>query len=429
MFELINFTSRKLDHMYMRNPILVFSLLFSVIWSCTSNTDQVQKQSNNVLKEGSWRGVLRPQGVEVPFLFNVTKSAGAYFIELRNAEDKIVLDEVSIKEDSIHAQLYIFDATIHAKIAKDKLSGVWIKNYAENYVIPFEANFGNEPRFAIETNNTPASFSGKWEVDFIKEDRIVKAIGLFKQKDHYITGTFMTSTGDYRFLEGAVNGNTMKLSCFDGSFAFLFEAKMLENGSIEGELWSGKSRHEKWAAKKNDDFELADPYAMTYLKEGYENFDIKFQNTSGELVRLSDTRYQDKIVIVQILGTWCPNCMDETAFYVDWLKKNADRGVEVIGLAFESKADTDYANSRINKMKEKMGIHYEVLFAGTTSEESRAKALPMLNKVMSFPTSIVLDKNHKVRKIHTGFSGPGTGVYYEKFVEEFDLMMDKLIEE
>lgn len=372
---------------------------------------------------------MKPQGIEVPFQFNVKNSNKGYSLELMNAEDRIVLDEVIIKDDSLHAQLFVFDATIHAKISGDRLSGTWVKNYAENYVIPFDATFGSEPRFAIASKSSTASFDGKWEVDLLKEDRIIKAIGLFKQKDQSVTGTFMTASGDYRFLEGVVDGNTLKLSCFDGSFAYLFEAKMLENRTIEGELWSGKSRHEKWVAKRNDDYELPDPYAMTFVKEGYENFELKFPNTSGEVVQLSDARYKDKIVIVQILGTWCPNCMDETAFYVDWLKTNNGRGVEVIGLAFESKADASYANSRINKMKEKMGVEYEVLFAGTTSEESRAKALPMLNKVMSFPTSILLDKRHKVRKIHTGFSGPGTGEYFEKFVEEFDLIMDKLIEE
>ncbi len=414
---------------FMRRTTFILSLFIGLLWSCTTGTDHAIQQSNYALKEGAWKGVLKTQGIEVPFQFNVKHSAKGYSLELINAEDRIVLDEVMIKDDSLHVQLFIFDATIHAKMDGDKLTGVWVKNYAENYVIPFEATFGNEPRFTTESKNNPALFDGKWEVDFIKENRIGKAIGLFKQKDQIVTGTFVTSTGDYRFLEGVVDGDVMKLSCFDGSFSFLFEAKMLENGTIEGEVWSGRSRHERWTAKKNDDFELPDPYAMTYIKEGYENFELKFPNTSGELVQLSDERYKDKIVIVQILGTWCPNCMDETAFYVDWLKNNKGRGVEVIGLAFESKADASYANSRINKMKGKMGIDYEVLFAGTTSEESRAKALPMLNKVMSFPTSIILDKKHKVRKIHTGFSGPGTGEYYEKFVEEFDLMMDKLIEE
>ena len=80
-------------------------------------------------------------------------------------------------------------------------------------------------------------------------------------------------------------------------------------------------------------------------------------------------------------------------------------------------------------MKEKLGVNYEVLIAGTTSQESKDAALPMLNKIMSFPTSIILDRQHKVRKIHTGFSGPGTGEYYENYVEEFNLLMDKLLSE
>lgn len=224
----------------MRKSIFILSLIAGLLFSCTTGTDQVQQQSNQALKEGVWRGVLKPQGIEVPFLFNVKKGDKGYSLELINAGDKIVLDEVKIKDDSLHVQLFIFDSTIHARLNGDQLTGVWVKNYAENYVIPFEATFGNEPRFTIESKDSPALFDGKWEVDFIRENRIGKAIGLFKQKGHIVTGTFVTSTGDYRFLEGVVDGNVMKLSCFDGSFSFLFEANMLDNGTIEGEVWSGR---------------------------------------------------------------------------------------------------------------------------------------------------------------------------------------------
>ena len=221
----------------------------------------------------------------------------------------------------------------------------------------------------------------------------------------------------------------MKMSCFDGCYAYLFEGEMQDNGEIAGDLWSGKTRHDRWTAKRNDDFELPDPYAMTFMKDGFENFEFSFPNTSGKMVNLSDEKYKGKIVIVQLLGTWCPNCMDETLFYVDWLTKNTGRAVEVIGLAFEAKPGVAYATSRIDKMKKRLGIEYEVLIAGTIAPESKAEALPMLNKIMAFPTSIILDKQHKVRKIHTGFSGPGTGDYYENFIEEFNMLIDKMIEE
>ena len=48
---------------------------------------------------------------------------------------------------------------------------------------------------------------------------------------------------------------------------------------------------------------------------------------------------------------------------------------------------------------------------------------------MSYPTTIFIDKKGKVREIHTGFSGPGTGKYYDEFVTEFNQLMDKLISE
>jgi thiol-disulfide isomerase/thioredoxin len=333
-----------------------------------------------------------------------------------------------VQGDSIHIPLYIFDATIHAKVLGDQqLEGVWVKNYAEDYVVPFEASAGDAPRFE-QSGETPSSdFDGKWEVDFISEDGVDKAIGIFDQDGSRVTGTFLTPTGDYRFLEGVAEGNTMKISCFDGTHAFYFEASMTEEGTLRGDFWSGKSWHQPWTAMRNESFELPDPYSMTFIKEGYDTFEFSFPNTSGELVSLDDERYQNKPVVVQILGTWCPNCMDETRFYVDWYARNKDRGVEIVGLAFERKADRDYAIRRIENMKEKLGVEYEVLIAGTTDSASRAQALPMLSKIMSFPTSIILDKQHQVRKIHTGFSGPGTGVYYEKFVDEFELMMDKLI--
>ena len=383
-----------------------------------------------MINEGVWRGILKPQNVELPFNFIVNRNENDVSFELMNASERIPLEEVIFKDDSVHIPMYIFDATIHAKVINgSELRGVWIKNYANDYMVPFEAVYGTKERFILQAEPETVSFDGKWEVDFIEGDGAGKAIGLFNQHGNKVTGTFLTPTGDYRFLEGIASGNQMKLSCFDGTHAYLFEAEMLENGTLSGEFWSGKSWYQSWKAKRNEDFELPDPYSMTYMKEGFDTFEFSFPNTNGEFIGLKNERYKEKVVVVQILGSWCPNCMDETRFYVDWYEKNKQRGVEIIGLSFERKEDFTYASSRISNMKKKLNVNYEILVAGTTGKESRARALPMLNEVMSFPTSIFLDRQHKVRKIHTGFSGPGTGVYYEQFVEEFNLFMDKLITE
>lgn len=412
----------------MKRIVAFFSVLLLVLYAC--EPDAEDQKNKEIIKDGTWRGVLKPQNIQIPFVFQVYKNGGKYSFELVNAEERIPLSEVSIKADSIHVPLYIFDATLHAKIEEGKyMHGIWVKNYLEDYTVPFEASFGDESRFSIKNENASFSFDGKWEVDFITDGGIDKAIGLFEQSGNKLAGTFLTPTGDYRFLEGVVDGSEMKLSCFDGTHAYLFTASGSSDGSIEGDFWSGKTWHQKWVARRNSDFELTDPSSMTYLKNGYETFDIKFPNPDGEVVQLSDERFEAKVVVIQIMGTWCPNCMDETKLLAKWYRKNKERGVAILGLAFERKADVAYAASRIKKMKKMLDVDYQILIAGTNSQESRKQALPMINKILAFPTTIFLDKQHKVRKIHTGFSGPGTGLYYDRFVEEFNLFMDKLIAE
>ena len=116
--------------------------------------------------------------------------------------------------------------------------------------------------------------------------------------------------------------------------------------------------------------------------------------------------------MVQIFGTWCPNCMDESKFLVDWHQKNKANGVEIVGLSYEVKDDFNYAVKRLEKVKSRLGIEYD-----------------LLNHVLSYPTLIFIDREGEVRKVHTGFSGPGTGHYYEDFVQEFQEFTKELIDE
>ncbi|MEL6535959.1 MAG: TlpA disulfide reductase family protein, partial [Bacteroidota bacterium] len=243
-----------------------------------------------------------------------------------------------------------------------------------------------------------------------------------------VTGTFLTTTGDYRYLEGIVDGQQLKLSTFDGEHAFLFVGKVDEAGQLNGDFWSGEHWHETFTATRDEEFQLPDASSLTYLKEGYDGIEFSFPGLDGTPVSLDDPKYQNKIVLLQIFGTWCPNCMDETQFLTGWYPEVAGQ-VEILGMAYERKDDFDYAVSRIQKVKERLGVPYDFVVAGTSDKEEASKTLPMLNKIISFPTLIVLDREHNIRRIHTGFSGPGTGVHYTEFVEEFKLFMQKLLNE
>jgi thiol-disulfide isomerase/thioredoxin len=365
----------------------------------------------------------------IPFELALKKSGEKWYAEVYNAEEVLRFDEVMVKEDSVLISMGIFDADLIAKIQNNgQLNGVFIKNYLADYKVPFTAESSQGLRFPV---NSPVKMdlSGRWKTTFTTENDFYDAIGVFEQEGNRITGTFMTKLGDYRFLEGNVSGDEFYMSAFDGSHAFLFKGKIEEDGSLSGSFRSGPKYKETFTAERNESFELPDAYSLNYLKEGYEKLDFSFPDINGNKVSLSDERFQDKVILVQLFGTWCPNCMDETKFLGPWYEKNKNSGIEIIGLAFESNPDFEYASSRVKKSMEKLEANYTFLIAGESNKEKASQALPALNQVIAFPTLIYLDKKGKVRHIHTGFNGPGTGIYFEKWVEEHNILVKELLSE
>jgi thiol-disulfide isomerase/thioredoxin len=129
------------------------------------------------------------------------------------------------------------------------------------------------------------------------------------------------------------------------------------------------------------------------------------------------------------MGSWCPNCLDESRFLAPFYRKYQSKGVEVIGMAFEYSPDIAVSGPKIANFKKKIGIDYEMVFAGTPSDETIAQVLPMLHKINGYPTTFIIDKKGIVREIHTGFSGPGTGVYYTDWTQEFEKTIQTLLNE
>lgn len=382
------------------------------------------------LKTGSWRATIAIQGHELPFGLEISRdAAGGYDLIIKNADERLVLDEVSIDGDTLNASLHIFDANIKAKIDGDNLTGYFIKNYDPGYKHAFNATFGQTHRFSDAENLHPTDFSGKYAVTFLGKADTTIAVGIFQQVGDSVTGTFLTPTGDYRYLQGDVIGDTLHLSAFDGNHAYLFTAYKNGNDKLTGEYFSGKASYETWTAIKDDQATLPAAGSLTFLKEGYDKVEFSFPDVNGKKISLNDEKYRNKVIILQLSGSWCPNCMDETKFLSPWYNENKDRGVEIIGLAYERKDDFAYASERVKKMISKLNIKYDFVIAGTNDKAKAAETLPMLNKVVAFPTTIFIGKDGKVKKIHTGFSGPGTGVYYHEFIQDFNETVNELLQD
>ena len=405
---------------------LAFTIVNTLFFSC-------QKKANENMA-GSWRATIKTDGGDLPFhlIFEKNADSTTYAITVINGDEKLELDNTFIKDDSIHIPIEIFDAEIVAKVSGQKMEGYW-KRYigGEKYISSsFLAYFGEKDRFIPISGNEPNNINGKWATTFVSangKDTTV-SVGIFEQKGKAVKGTFLTTTGDYRYLDGIVDGDSLKLSCFDGTHLFLFKAKN-DGNKLNGKFWSNIHGLENWTATRDDNAKLPDVNKLTFLKPGYNKIAFAFPATNGKIVNIDDKAFENKVKIIQIMGTWCPNCMDETKYLAPWYEKNKARGIEIIGLSYEKSTDLAIAGPKIDKMKNRFGMTYPVLLAGSKGNDGASKSLPMLNKVLGFPTTIIIDKKGIVRQIHTGFSGPSTGEYYQEWIQDFNLLIDKLVDE
>ena len=390
----------------------IFFYLFFI-----SNCIFAQKNSF-LLKTGDWTGKLSlNENDQVPFHFSVEKEKKQYVFSIYNAEEKIVLKEVEFANDSVSATFSEYNSKLIFKITPTELIGSWVNMSKKNARIPFRATYGYTSRFEKKATEKPFNVDGKWKVFFNPNSKSeFIAMGFFHQKEEAVTGTFLTETGDFRFLEGNQFGKELQLSCFDGSHAYLFKAT-IENDSIFGRFLSGKSYEGTWKGKKDDAFELSDPYALTKVIST-QPVEFTAKNLDGSDFHFPSEVYKNKVTILQIMGTWCPNCLDETRFYKELYEKYHDKGLEIIAIGFEAGEDVAVSTAKLQKFKTRNSVDFTFVLGGSSNKKAASDLFPMVDGVKSFPTSFYIGKDGTIQKIYTGFNGPGTGIYYEKYVEE-----------
>lgn len=385
-----------------------------------------------VLASGYWQANITLPGGEIETGIEISRVGESYQASLINGQERVPIDGVSFSGGELLLRFPAFNNEIRAQLVGDMLQGelTIVRRFGETEVMPFTATFGNKPDLH---GGEPAKhdLSGRWNVRFHEPDGSeTPSIGEFAQRGSRLFGTFLNPNGDYRYLAGHVRGDSFDLSTFDGAHAFIFSGEIGESGRIENaDFWSSTSWHQTWSAEPDDDVELPDSFQRTFLNPGYDSFEFEFPDPDGVTVSLSDDRFDDKVVVVTIAGTWCPNCNDEARMMAPLHKELRDQGLEVVALMFEHFEEHDVAAEQVRRFREKFAIEYDTLIAGISDKVEASKALPALSAVLAFPTTIFIDRGGRVRRIHTGFSGPGTGEHYQVLRQDFRQLITGLLAE
>lgn len=391
---------------------------------------------------GIWRAVLLSPGGDLPFRLEITANEGGYSAVAITGDEQMAFSHVELEGDRVVLAFDWYDSQIEAKLgAGDQMNGRWQKTVPSGIsTLDFVATRGDRRRFLpigksdspdSVTDVTVADVIGSWRVEFTDEDGSEVAQGEFKQQGTRVEGTFLTPTGDYRFLEGSFENQLLRLSTFDGGHAFLFHARAQEDGSLVGDFWSRDSYHATWTAERATDDEtiLPDAWQLAGLTNDEGRFRFAFDDLEGHPVASTDQRFAGKVVIANIFGSWCPNCNDKGPLLAAWDRRYRDRGLEIVGLAYEFSGDIERDRRYVRKFAERHGIEFPLLLAGISDKTAAAETLPDLTAVIAFPTSVFIGRDGKVRRVHSGFSGPGSGEHYDELVAELEAVIEELLAE
>ena len=395
--------------------ILIYLLLFQ---SCSNDIIPIL---------GEYRAeIITKDNSILPFKFELAEESNKLVMLVENDKETLIYDDIIFDGDSIKILMPPYDAVIIVKSKNESLHGRYLKEESGKEA-PFYATLNNESKFQSD-KKANFSLNGKYKTVFRPENPY-PGLGLFKQEGNRVSGTFRKNTGDTRFLSGIIFGDSILLSTFDGAHPYLIKAEK-KGDTIFGDLYYYNDSITEFWMIEDQSYELADSKSLTKLKDGIQSINFSFKDTNGKFISLNDTQFKNKVVVVQILGTWCPNCLDETQFFLSHIEENPNQDLAFVGLSVEAAKTEERAMKRISNMIDKFEIPYPILLAqyGSTDKEKFLKKIPMLENIISYPTTIIIDKSGKVNSIHTGFNGPATGQAFLDFKKDFKSEIKGLLE-
>jgi thiol-disulfide isomerase/thioredoxin len=347
--------------------------------------------------------------------------------EIVNGAERIPIEIKWGKDSTFKSSLPLFNTYFEGKKEKGVLTGEWVDpTRTGDYRIPFQI-MKNRTRDFDTKVHVPDHF--KYKIVF-EDDTVPAILDMAVVKEEFrIYGTVLTETGDYRYLQGEpLDNSKFYLSAFDGTHLF-YLAGHLEGNKIDGIFMSGKHYLGKFTGEADANFQLRKADELTWMKDPKDVLKLKVSSDVKTERSFGERDWKGKVTLVQIMGTWCPNCTDESRFVKSMFEKYAAQGLQVVPVSFERGSDKQVSFTRINSQAKQMALPYPVYLGSGADSPQKAAAIvfAQLNHVMSFPTLILVGKDGKVKKVWTGFYGPGTGVHYTEHTKEIEEAVLRLL--
>jgi thiol-disulfide isomerase/thioredoxin len=373
---------------------------------------------------GHWRAALDLEGGELRFGLLLHPAGAGWRGELCNGSRCEPLSAVRFERDSAAFEMADYDAVIAAELRGDSLVGAY-RNVGSRgpRVIPFRAARGRWP-----VSRATAALVGSWDATFIQDWGTSPRVFELRNGRAGLEGTIISNTGDYGHFAGAAGGDSFAIAHFDGSFVYLLTGA-LRGDTLRGVFHAGLRTEIPWiAVRSTGRAHLKSPTEVTEA-DTTEPFHFEFPGLDGRNINQRDQRFRGKVVLVDIFGSWCPTCHDAAPELLRLYRRYHARGLEMVGLAYEVTGDTAIDGRMVRRFRDKFGIPFPLLLAGISDVESAAATLPQLHGFTAFPTTVLLGRDGRVRRVHAGFYGPATGAQHQRLMQQWQREIETLLAE
>jgi thiol-disulfide isomerase/thioredoxin len=377
---------------------------------------------------GLWDATINFNGTEIPFKLELSGDGANVKGWFFNGDDREVSNSGKLENGSLVLNFDSYLAKLTATVKDGVLDGEYGPMLKKNYAVHATRAVAAKPLSKVAA----PSVAGQWDLIGVASSKGEKAWRLIlRQSGGEVSGAILRVDGDTGTLTGSYKDGQFVLSAFSGARPALLILKPASDGTLDVSLSALHGFNEMKAVRQDEALakglpQPTDPTTHTTVKDPTQPFNFSFPDLNGNIVSNTDARFRGKVVLINITGSWCPNCHDEAPFLAGLYDKYHAQGLEIVALSFEE-ADQLKDPTRLRAFMKEYGIKYTVLLGGET-DSAKTKLTQAVNWD-AWPTTFFVGRDGLVRGAHAGFPSPGSGELYRQAKEEFTAKVEKLLAE
>jgi peroxiredoxin len=388
--------------------------------------------------DGTWEGSATVRGQQVPIRLQISGPDSALRATLLNGPEQTAASSATFTNGKLTVVFNYYARTLEATLASDQFTGTFGLTSTSTKAAPRVPVTLHRANAAATASIAGPDIHGDWEIA-VKSNKDEQAWQLRvapTKQPNLIHAVIQRIDGDTGPLYGSWDGHQYTVSHFTAAGPALYsltpqpDGTLLVSNLIASESLKAQSRdlvaHRPADARKLNLAPPTDSTQQTRIKDPSAPFVFAFPDLSGKLVSNTDPQFRNKVVIVAIGGSWCPNCHDEAPFLESLYQQFHSKGLEIVDLSFEE--DDQLQNpERLRAFIKRYGLTYTVLVAGTPDDLNQK--ITQADHLNSWPTSFILGRDGRVREIHAGFAGPANPAGNQALKTEVTELVEKLLAE